>query len=145
MSTHPLRPSLTRPELRPGQAVHVNARAAWLPATVVSVAHTAVGVTLYPPTGGPRIRTVAPWVVQPAEGFRLEPVHRLRIGDEVVVADGTISTVVAAPWQGRDGWWLITFEVGEPAIVPAGAVLRLVDPTPTVTVAGTPLGLVAGR
>jgi hypothetical protein len=144
MSTHPLTPSLPRPELRPGQAVHVNARAAWLPATVVSVAHTAIGVTLSPPTGGPLTRTVAPWVVQPAEGFRLEPVHRLRIGDEVVAADGAIYTV-AATWQGRDGWWLIIYATGESAAVPASAVLRLVDPTPTVTISGTGLGLVAGR
>ena len=40
MTSHPLAPRRPRPDLFPGQAVHVNARAAWLPATVISVAHT---------------------------------------------------------------------------------------------------------
>jgi hypothetical protein len=144
MSTHPLTPSLPRPTFHLGQAVHVNAHAAWLPARVISVAHTGIGVSLSLPTAGPLSRTVAPWVVQPADGYRLEPIHRLRVDDEIVAADSTVRRVAAAPWQGRDSWWVITYASGESTTLPAFAVLRLVDPTPTVTVAGIPLDLAAG-
>jgi hypothetical protein len=131
------RRQLPRPQLRLGQSVHVNAHAAWLPATVVSIAHTAIGINLQTVT--PVTRTVAPWVVQPAEGLRLEPVHRLRHGDQVVDAAGNSSTVAAPPWQGRDGWWVITYTNGVQAILPAGAILRLRDDTPAVTVNGAPV------
>lgn len=139
MTTHPLAPRLPRPDLYPGQAVHVNAHAAWLPATVISVAHTAVGISLSSPTAGTLARTVAPWVVQPADGFRLEAVQNLRHGDEVVAANGTIHTVAGAPWPGRDGWWVLTYSDGERVTLPAGAVLRLSDSTPAVTVNGAAL------
>jgi hypothetical protein len=139
MTVHPLAPRLPRPDLFPGQAVHINAHAAWLPAIVISVAHRAVGINLSD-TAGTRTRTVVPWIVQPADGYRLEPVHRLRHGDEVVAADGTIHTVAGTPWRGRDGWWVISYSHGERVTLPAGAVLRLTDPTPAVTVNGDPLG-----
>ena len=139
MTMHPLAPRLPRPDLYPGQAVHVNAHAAWLPATVISVAHTSVGISLCSATAGPLTRTVTPWVVQPADGYRLEPVHHLRHGDEVVAANGRIRTVAGTPWLGRDGWWLLTYTDGERVTLPAGAVLRLSDPTPAVTVNGTAL------
>jgi hypothetical protein len=104
MTVNPLTPRLPRPGLYPGQAVHVNAHSAWLPATVICVAHTAVGISLATPTAGTLTRTVAPWVVQPAAGHRLAPVHQLRHGDEVVAADGSVHTLAGFPWQGRDGW-----------------------------------------
>jgi hypothetical protein len=136
MTIHPLTPRLPRPCLTVGQAVHVNAHAAWLPATVVSIAHTAVAITLHTQTAT-RTRTVAPWVIRPADGHRLEPVHRLRHGDEVVAADGTTHTIAAVAWQGADGWWVITYASGQRAALPAGAVLRLIDTDPEVTVDGT--------
>jgi hypothetical protein len=139
MTSHPLIPRRPRPDLFPGQAVHVNAHAAWVPATVISVAHTSVGISLFSTEAGVLTRAVAPWVVQPADGHRLEPVHNLRHGDDVVAADGTIHTVAAAPWQGRDGWWVLTYTDGERVTLPAGAVLRLTDPTPAVTVNGAAL------
>ncbi|HZN72069.1 MAG TPA: hypothetical protein VFC00_10380 [Micromonosporaceae bacterium] len=138
MTINPFAPRLSRPCLHLGQAVHVNAHAAWLPATVVSIAHTAVGVSLAA-TAGSRTRTVAPWVVQPADGHRLAPVSQLRHGDEVVAADSTTHTVAGTPWQGRDGWWVLTYAGGERVSLPPAAVLRLTDLTPAVTVNGTAL------
>ena len=141
MTIHPFTPRLPRPDLRPGQAVHVNAHAAWLPATVISIAHTAVGISLTT-TAGSRTRTVAPWVVQPADGHRLAPVHQLRHGDQVVAADGTIHPVDGPPWQGRDGWWVLTYASGERVSLPPAAVLRLTDPTPVTTINGTAVAAV---
>jgi hypothetical protein len=135
MTRNPLTPHLPRPDLRPGQAVHVNAHAAWLPATIVSIAHTGVGISLAT-TAGTRTRTVAPWVIQPADGHRLAPVYQLRHGDEIVAADGAVHTVDGPPWQGRDGWWVLSYAGGERVSLPPAAVLRLTDPTPTVTVGG---------
>jgi len=97
MTTYPLAPRLPRPDLFPGQAVHVNAHTAWLPATVISVAHTSVGISLFSAKAGALTRTVAPWVVQPADGYRLKAVHNLRHSDEVVAAGGAIHTVAAPP------------------------------------------------
>jgi hypothetical protein len=139
MTLHPLAPRQARPDLFRGQAVHVNARAAWLPATVAFVDVRAIGITLASATAGTLTRTVAPWIVQPADGYRLQPVHRLCHGDEVVAADGTTQTVAGTPWQGRDGWWVLSYGNGARAALPASAVLRLTDPTPTVTVAGAAL------
>ncbi|ROO52760.1 hypothetical protein EDC02_7701 [Micromonospora sp. Llam0] len=133
--------AVTRPaDLRLGQAVHVNARAAWLPAIVTSVTHTRVGVAYGAPlqAGGQLADAVAPWVVRPADGVRLHPVHEVRVGDDVVAFDGTTLTVAGA-WQGRDRWWVIDYTTGGRAIVPPGAILRLADPTPQVTVNGVPL------
>jgi hypothetical protein len=139
MSPHPLTPRVPRPDLNPGQAVHVNARAAWWPATVTSVAHTAIGVTLTSPTRGPLTVTVAPWVVRAAAGYRLAPVARLRAGDEIAAADGSTHTLAAPPWQGSDGWWVLSYDSGTTAALPPGTVLRLVDPIPDVLVGGIPL------
>ncbi|MDG4795402.1 hypothetical protein [Micromonospora sp. WMMD1082] len=123
-----------------GQAVHVNARAAWLSATVASITHTRIGVAYGAPrqAGGPLADAVAPWVVRPADGVHLRPVHELRVGDDVVAFDGTTFTVAGA-WPGRDRWWVIDYTNGERATVPSKAILRLADPTPTVTVNGVPL------
>jgi hypothetical protein len=63
MTTDPVTPSLPGPWLRPGQVVHVNAHAAWLPARVISVAHTTIGVSVATPTAATLTRTVAPWLV----------------------------------------------------------------------------------
>jgi len=90
------------PELRPGQAVHVNARAAWLPATVTSIAHTRIGVTYHIRTTHPLSDAVAPWVVRPADGIRLCAVYAVRAGDEIVAFDGTVHTVTNT-WRSRDG------------------------------------------
>jgi hypothetical protein len=123
--------------LQLGQSVHVNAHAAWLPATVVSIAHTAIGIHLH--TATPITRTVAPWVVQPADGYRLERAHRLHRGDQVADAAGTVRTIAAPPWQGSDRWWVIAYTNGEQSTLPAGAILRLLDDAPTVTVNGVSL------
>jgi hypothetical protein len=127
-------------DLHLGQAVHVNARTAWLPATITSIAHTRIGVTYAarPRAGGPLADAVAPWVVRPADGVRLHAVHELRAGDDLVAFDGTTLTV-AAVWQGRDRWWVIAYTNGERATVPPNAILRLTDPTPTASVNGIPL------
>ncbi|MEU1811052.1 hypothetical protein [Micromonospora aurantiaca (nom. illeg.)] len=127
-------------DLHLGQAVHVNARAAWLPATVTSITHTRIGVAYGIPllAGGPLSDAVVPWVVRPADGVCLRPVHELRVGADVVSSDGTTLTV-AGVWQGRDRWWVIDYTNGERATVPSKAILRLADPTPTVTVNGVPL------
>lgn len=134
MTPDTVSPNTPRPAFTVGQAVHVNAHAAWLPATVLAIGHTAVAISLHRPSAGPLTRTVAPWVVRPADGHRLEPVHGLRHGDEVVTGDERIHVVVGCPWQGRDGWWVLNYADGERATLPPGAVLRLTDDTPTVTV-----------
>jgi hypothetical protein len=128
MTVHPFAPSPCRSPLRPGQPVHVNAHAAWLPATVVSVAHTAIQISLRTATAGVMTRSVAPWVVQPADGRRLAPAGGLRPGDQVVAADSSVHTVAGIPWQSRDGWWVVTYTSGELATLPPTAVLRIVDP-----------------
>ncbi|MEU1969674.1 hypothetical protein ABZ541_23830 [Micromonospora sediminicola] len=127
-------------DLHVGQAVHVNARAAWLPATVTSITHSRIGVAYAAPFQASSLLAgaVAPWLVRPADGVRLQTVHALRAGDDVVVCDGTALTV-AALWQGRDRWWVIDYTNGHRATVPPAAILRLIDPTPPVSVNGIPL------
>jgi hypothetical protein len=120
-------------QLRLGQAVHVNAHATWLPATVTSIAHTSVGVAYDAEFPHPFAGRVAPWVVRPADGIRLQHVHALRAGDEVVAFDGAIHTI-AHVWQGRDRWWVIDYTSGEHAVVPPQAILRLTDPHPPASV-----------
>jgi hypothetical protein len=136
LSSNPLPPA----HLHLGQAVHVNARTAWLPATVTSIAHTRIGVAYlaHPLPTSPLAPAVAPWVVRPADGVRLQAVHKLRVGDDVVTFDNTPLTIDYV-WQGRSGWWVIDYTNGERAKVPPRAILRLTDPTPTVTVNGLPL------
>ncbi|MGI5213308.1 hypothetical protein [Plantactinospora sp. CA-290183] len=127
-------------DLHPGQAVHVNVRTVWLPATVTSITHSCIGVDYDTHfwASGPLASSVAPWVVRPADGLRLQPVHAVRVDDDVVAFDSTPLTVAGA-WQGRDRWWVIDYTTGERATVPPNAILRLVDPTPTVTVNGITL------
>lgn len=134
------RASLVSPDLHLGQAVHVNARTTWLPATVTSITRTRVGVAYgaHLQASSPFTDEVVPWVVRPADGVRLQVVHEVRAGDDVVAFDGTILTV-AAVWQGNGRWWVIDYTNGERATVPPNAILRLTDPTPTVTVNGVPL------
>jgi len=128
------------PAPRLGQAVHVNARTAWLPATITSIMHSRVGVAYDtgPQVSSPLATVVAPWVVRPADGIRLQPAPLLRSGDDVVAFDGTMLTV-AVVWQGRDRWWVIDYTNGERATVPPHTILRLTDPTPAVSVNGIPL------
>jgi hypothetical protein len=132
--------ALPSADLHLGQAVHVNARAAWLPATVTSITHTRIGVAylahLQPSSA--LADAVAPWVVRPADGVRLQFVHELRVGDDVVAFDGTALTITGV-WQARDGWWVISYTNGERATVPPNAILRLTDSTPAVSVNGIPL------
>ncbi|PWU52439.1 hypothetical protein DLJ47_18865 [Micromonospora sp. S4605] len=127
-------------DLHLGQAVHVNARSTWLPATVISITHTRIGVAYGAQlqASSPLADAVAPWVVRPADGVRLQAVHELRVGDDVVAFDATTLTI-AAVWQGRDRWWVVDYTNGERASLPANAILRLTDPTPTVSVNGIPL------
>jgi hypothetical protein len=133
---------VTRPraqvDLRVGQAVHLNARAGWLPATITSLAPTAVGVNVHVAGQPPRHRLVDPWVLRPADGARLEPVHRLRYADPVLDYHATVHTVETV-WQARGGWWIVGYTDGTQAVLPASAILRLFDDTPTVTVNGIPL------
>jgi hypothetical protein len=125
-------------DLHLGQTVHVNTRAAWLPATITSIAHTSIGVTYHATLASPLGDAAAPWVVRPADGIRLQPVHALCAGDDVVAFDGTVHTV-ASVWQARDGWFVVGYINGEHATLPPGAILRLTDPTPHVTVNGLPI------
>ncbi|MGC4750458.1 hypothetical protein ACLQ28_33040 [Micromonospora sp. DT201] len=133
-------PFLPTAVLHVGQAVHVNARAAWLPATITSLAPARVGVDyrIPAPPGRRHTEAVAAWRVRPADGVRLRPVRELRAGDDVLAFDGTTRTV-AAIWPRRDRWWVISHADGARAVVPPTAVLRLTDPTPTVSVHGIPL------
>jgi hypothetical protein len=82
---------------------------------------------------------VPPWAVRAADGVRLMPAHRVSCGDEVRNFDGTTQTIALPAWNGRDGWWFVTFTDGRRATHPAGTVLRLVDTTPQVTVNGNPI------
>lgn len=124
--------------LRVDQDVHVNVRAAWLAATVTSIARTRIGVAFHPMPGVPLGGAVAPWAVRAAAGIRLRPVQSLRAGDEVVAADGAVH-VVAAAWPGRSGWWFVGYRTGDRGALPGSAVLRLVEPTPPVTCNGVPI------
>ncbi|MEV4517859.1 hypothetical protein AB0K00_53975 [Dactylosporangium sp. NPDC049525] len=133
--TAPLAASAGPAMLRVDQPVHVNVRAAWFAATVTSVARTRVGVTFHPTPGMPLGGVVAPWAVRAAAGIRLRPVRQLRAGDEVVAGDGAVH-LVAAAWPGRGGWWIVGYDGGQRSAVPGNAVLRLVEPTPTVTCNG---------
>ena len=126
-------------QLRIGQPVHVNSRTAWLPAVITSIARTEVGVELRTAGQPPLTGVVPPWVVRPADGVRLLPVHRVSCGDQAFNFDGTTQTVALPAWEGRDVWWFVTFTDGRRATLPAGTVLRLVDDTPQVTVNGQPI------
>ena len=123
-------------QLRIGQQVHVNRNASWFAATVTALTPRAVGVAY---AGGPAnlTRTVAPWAVRPADGVLLRPARRLGAGDEVLF--GATVRTVAAPPRKSGGWLDIPFTDGEPARLLPGAVMRLRDTTPTVTVNGLPL------
>ena len=133
----PVLPSVL-PRLHLGQAVHVNVRAAWLPATVRAIAAGRVAVIFE--TDLPTLLSgeFAPWTVRPADGLQLRPVKQLRAGEKVVAYDGTPHPVGAA-WPRRDGYWTIPFADGRVGTVPAGAILRVTDPTPRVTVNGCPV------
>jgi hypothetical protein len=128
-------------QLRIGQPVHVNSRTTWLPAVITSLARTQVGVELRTAGQPPLTGVVPPWVVRPADGVRLLPVHRVACADQVFHFDGTTYTVALPAWEGHDGWWFVTFTDGRRATVPAGTVLRLVDDTPRVTVNGRPISI----
>lgn len=133
--TSPLRP---HQPLRIGQPVHVNHRASWLPATVTSLAPREIGVAFHTTRPGQRANNVRPWNVRPADGALLRPARCLGTGDEVIFGAST-RTVAAPPWKARDGWLLVPFTEGLPALVLPAAVLRLVDRTPQVTVNGQPI------
>lgn len=106
------------PRLHVGQAVHVNAYAAWHPATVTWVAHTRIGIAFHGvELPASYADAVAPHVVRPADGIRLQQVSALGPGDQVVAFDDTRLTV-ANVWRGRDRWWVISYTNGEYATVP---------------------------
>jgi hypothetical protein len=132
-------PADGQPPLHVGQRVHVNSRTTWLPALVTSVARTTVGLRLHGDGLPARTSAVPPWFIRPADGMQLRDVQRLAHGDQVVTFHGDVHTVAAPAWYGRDGWWLVTFTDRRQAVLPAGTVLRLVDPTPQVTVNGQPI------
>ena len=139
--TSPLQPHQM---LRIGQPVHVNLHASWLSATVTSVAPRHVGVAYHNGVAAQLADTVLPWAVRPADGAQLRPARRIATGDQVIFGSGSfgssVRTVAAPPWKGRDGWLVLHFTDGaQPALIHPGAVLRLVDDTPQVTVNGRPL------
>jgi hypothetical protein len=125
--------------LRLGQPVHVNVRATWLPAVVTSLAPGRVGVNYQAPQQVGLGTVATPWTVRPAAGYRLVEVRKLAAGDQIVAADGTIFAVAAPPWRGRSGAWLIEYTNGSRAVLAPTAVLRVVDPTPQVSVHGIAL------
>lgn len=145
--TSPYQPEPAVPEhlqphllLRPGQPVHVNRRASWRNATVTCVGSRTVGVHYSSMgAGAPLADAVAPWVVRPADGAQLRAARHLTAGDQVIF--GTrIRTVAAPPVDDRSGWLALSFTDGDQrALVMPGAVLRLVDDTPQVTINGQPL------
>jgi len=101
-------------------------------------------VTYHIRTTHPLSDAVAPWVVRPADGYRLCPVHAVRAGDEIVAFDGTVHTVTNT-WRSRDGWWVLSYTTGEVACIPPSAVLRLTEPTPHVTSTASRSDLRTGR
>jgi hypothetical protein len=126
--------------LRIGQMVHVNHRASWLEATITSVGSRTVGVC-YQNAVAPLAEAVRPWAVRPADGAQLRPARQVTVGDQIIFGR-RIHTAAAPPVQGRDGWLVLHFtDGGQPALVMPGAVLRLVDDTPQVTVNGRPLSV----
>ena len=132
--------------LRPGQNVHVNRDASWLHATVTRVAPRTVAVHYpNPGTGAMLSGAVRPWAVRPADGAQLRPARKIVAGDQVIF--GTRIRIVAAGPVERCGWLQVEFtDGGEPALVMPGAVLRLVDHTPLVTINGQPLtAVLAGQ
>jgi hypothetical protein len=138
---HPDPPPHLQPHLllRPGQPVHVNHRASWLAATVTSVGSRTVGVCYQPAAAVALADAVPPWAVRPADGAQLRPARQVTVGDQIIF--GTrIRTAAAPPVEGYDGWLVLPFtDGGQPALVMPGAVLRVVDATPHVTVNGRPL------
>lgn len=126
--------------LRPGQPVHVNRRASWLPATVTRVGSRTVGVRYQnPAVSAPLADAVAPWAVRPADGARLRAATSITVGDQIIFGN-RIRTVAAPPVDDRTGWLALSFTDGDQtALVMPGAVLRLVDDTPQVTINGQPL------
>jgi hypothetical protein len=134
--TSPLQPHQM---LRIGQPVHVNHRASWLPATVTFVATRQVGVAYQNGVPASLADTVLPWAVRAADGAQLRPARRIVAGDQIIFGS-TVRTVAVPPWKGRDGWLVLHFtDDTQPALIHPGAVLRLVDDTPQVTVNGQPL------
>lgn len=126
--------------LRPGQPVHVNSRASWLPATVTRVGSRTVGVSYHnPAVSASHADAVAPWAVRPAAGAQLRAATSITVGDQIIFGS-RIRTVAAPPAGDRTGWLELSFTDGDQnALVTPGAVLRLVDDTPQVTVNGQPL------
>ena len=126
--------------LRPGQSVHVNRRASWLPATVTRVGSRTVGVRYHnPAVSAPHADAVAPWAVRPADGAQLRAATSITVGDQIIFGS-RIRTVAAPPVGDRTGWLELSFTDGDQnALVMPGAVLRLIDDTPQVTVNGQPL------
>ena len=126
--------------LRPGQSVHVNHRACWRPATVTCVGSRTVGVRYDSPTGpAPLADAVVPWAVRLADGAQLRAARQVVAGDRVIFGS-RIRTVAAPPVDDRTGWLELSFtDRGQNALVMPGAVLRLVDDTPQVSVNGRPL------
>jgi hypothetical protein len=137
MSANPLTPHLPRPRLLPGQPVYVNTHAAaWMPGTVVSVAHQAVGIDLAT-SQGPLRRRVRPWLVVPVAALRR--VGEIRAGDQIAASDGTPRTVTAAHRPDGGGWWVLTFDDGQSTAVPEGTLLRLAAGLRAVTLGGARL------
>jgi len=137
--TMPTTSPLTQPPLRPGQPVHVNVHATWLPAVVTWLAPGRIGVDYQTSQPLPLGPVTSPWTVRPAAGYQLVQVRKLAAGDQIAAADGTMFTVAAPPWRGRSGAWLVEYTNGSRAVLAATAVLRVVDPTPQVSVNGMAL------
>ena len=117
--------------------MHVNTHAAWLPATVTSIAHGRIGVSYQTTQPTKLADSVAPWLVRPADGIRLQPVHAVRVGDDVVAFDGTTHTVCQC-LAGQRPVVCHRLHHRRTGHCPPNAVLRLTDTTPAITVNGLP-------
>lgn len=126
--------------LRPGDHVHVNHHARWLPATVTRVGARTVGVRYEnPAVAAPLADAVLPWAVRPADGAQLRAATSVTAGDRIIFGS-RVRTLAAPPVDDRTGWLQLSFtDGGQNALVMPGAVLRLVDDTPKVTVNGQAL------
>ncbi len=113
-----------------GQQVHVDAYGNWRPGTVTKVGRTRITVTYVRNADGDTDERAFPVArVQPADGVALVPVHRLRRGQVVILADrdATVADVRGGPRRYRT----VVYTDGTQAEISAQTVMRVRIPTPT--------------
>jgi hypothetical protein len=116
--------------LQVGQPVHVPAHGSWRPGTVTKLARTRVTVRYVRNADGDTDERAFPMAqVLPADGVGLEPVHRLRRGQVVILARGevTVADVRAGPRRYRT----VIYIDGSTAEISAQTLMRVrTPPTP---------------